>query len=585
MGIGAKILYDEVGPKADPLGPNNKIIFGVGPFQGLSGNPIPGSGRWVMVSKSPLTGIFGESCVGGDLSGDFKRSGLDGLVVEGRADSPVYLWLNEEKIEIKDASDIWGKKTSEAAKEIKEKLDEPKAKVACIGLAGENLVRFACVINNHGVGGRSGMGAVMGSKNLKAVVAKGTKEVEPAKPEKLDDFARELYGKIAKNGRDFGKTGTVMVMEQCYELSEFGMRNWTKGTFEKISELSAEKINKKLSTTQEFCVNCPIGCHRKSKVEEPKKYAYDGTGPEYETVGMMGPNCLIGDAKAIGYMGNLCDEYGIDTITMGSLIGFLMESYEKGWITKKELDGIEPEWGDADSAIDLIKKVAKREGFGSIMGEGIVKTAKSLGSKAAQAAIHVKGMDIPAHDPRAVFSWAFTYATGPGGARHQRGPSGWMGLGFWPKEFGVEEQDRHEMIKAPFIAAKYQDWAALCNSLVQCEFMVFGGMTVSDQIKLLNYVTGREFKTKDVMKFSERIFNLQRMFSVKHGVSRKDDTLPSRMFEPLKEGGSAGVIPTPFEKGINKYYKIRGWDKTRGVPTKQKLRELGLEEYEKDVQF
>jgi len=579
-GVGTKLLFDSMDPNVDPLSPDNVIIFSVGPFQGTT---IPGSGRWVIVSRSPLTGIYTDSCAGASWGPLFKRTGFDALLITGRAKNPVYLWIHDGDVEIRDASTMWGKTTTEADREIKEDIGEPKAAVACIGPAGESLVRFASVVNEHGISGRTGLGAVMGSKNLKAVAVKGTKELDVASPDELATYSKELFNKWYEAQKEGMRLlGSPMAMELFYDLCEFGMKYWTQGTWDEISNLFAQNIREALSWDPVACLYCPIACHKSAKVKEPEKFSYEGYGPEYESVGMLGTLCLISDPKAVGYMHYLCDEYGMDTITTGALIAFCMECYEKGWLTKKDLDGIDLKWGDADAAVAMIHKIAKREGIGVVLADGIRETANFIGKEAPKIAVHVKGLDLPAHEPRAAFPWSINYATGVRGACHQRGFTGWMGLGVVIPEWGIEKTDRHTMENAALIATKYQDWATLFNSLVHCEFMCFGGATLTDQIKLLNYVTGWNVDVNWMAKTAERIFTLQRVINVRCGVSRKDDTLPARIFEPLETGGSKGKIPVPFEKELSTYYQLRGWD-CDGKPTKEKLVQLDLLEALKPI--
>lgn len=578
VGIAARIIYDEVGGNVDPLSSDNVIVFGVGPFQGFS---IPGSGRWIVASKSPLTGIWADSCGGGTWANDFKHAGFDAIAIKGRADSPVYLWIHDGEAEIRDASGIWGKTTSETDKEIKKDLGEPKVKIACIGPAGENLVRFANIVNEHGVAGRAGLGAVMGSKKLKAIATRGEMLVEAAEPDELRELSKGMTAKASELAEiaGFRKLGTVGGMEQIYRRSEGPLKYWTKGAWEKISSLHGPLLNYILSMKPVACTSCPVACHKISVVKEPEKYVYRGFGPEYETVAMLGPNLLIDDPKAIGYMGHLCDEYGMDTIEMGGLLGLCTESYEKGWIDKADLDGIELEWGNADAMISIINQTIKREGFGDVLAKGIRKTATTIGKGAPEIAQHVKGLGIPAHDPRSEYLWSVNYATGTRGACHTRGFSG-LGDGIIA-EWGVKKREvapsfprRFVMDKVGFITAKYQNWAVLFNSLVQCMYMAFGE-TLTDQLKLLNFVTGWDVDIEGLEVISERIFTLQRMFDIRCGVSRRDDILPRRMFEPLEEGGAAGMKPEPFDRELLDYYRLRGWN-SDGKPTKEKLTELGL---------
>ena len=584
VGVAAKTILEEVPPSVDSLSPNNAIVFAVGPFQGTS---IPGSGRWIVASKSPLTEIWADSCAGGDWGPEFKRTGFDAIVVKGRADRPAYLWINDGQVEIRNASGIWGKTTSETNREIKADLNEPKAKVACIGPAGERLVRFANVANEHGFAGRCGLGAVMGSKNLKAVVVRGIKSVEVAESDELVRKSKEFSQKIHDSTvDDLRKYGTTSSAKEMHDERGYGLAsNWRKGTFDKMDGLDGDHFLN-LTVSPVACAMCPVACHRHTKVEQPGKYAYEGFGPEYETIAMLGWLNRVGYAKAVGYMGHICNEYGMDTITAGSVIALTAECYEKGWLTKEDLDGVELKWGDVDLMIDLIKKIARREGFGATLAEGVVKTAEYIGHEAHRIILHGKGLDYPAHDPRALFPLLINYATGTRGACHQRGfvPDGFGGeiIPEWGITEKLLERSRYNMKNAANIAIKYQNWAVLFNSLVQCEYMPFGGFSLTDQVEFLKYVTGWDVDLKYVTETAERIFNLQRVIDVCYGISSKDDTAPLRCFEPLKEGKSKGRAPVPFRKSLMEYYKLREWN-SDGKPTVQKLAKLGLVETLKPI--
>lgn len=579
-GIAANIILSEVSPDVEPLSPDNVIVFGVGPFQGIR---VAGSGRWIVASKSPLTGIWADSCAGGNWGPEFKRTGFDAIIIKGKASLPVYLWINDEKVEIRNASKIWGKKTSETDEEIKKDLGEPKAKVACIGPGGEKLVRFASVVNEHGNAGRCGLGAVIGSKNLKAVVVRGTKQVEIAEPEETNKYSKTLFKKYYDaTVNTMRKYGTTASVKKYYDRGYGLTKNWKEWMFEGIDGIDGKHFLD-ITFKSIACTYCPIACHRRTKVNQPEKYAYEGYGPEYETISMLGWLNKISDAKAIGYMGYLCDEYGIDTMTTGSLIGFVTECYEKGWITKEDLNGIEPCWGDTDAAIALIHKIVKREGLGEILAEGVVKAAEYVGHDASKIIVHCKGLDYPAHDPRSFFPAVINYATGTRGACHQRGFATWHASGVLIPEWGITKvfetgsNTLHSMENAPEITIKYQNWATLFNSLVQCEYMIFGGLTLTHQINLLKYITGWDVDATYLSETAERIFNLQRIINIYCGISKKDDSIPFRMFEPLKDGKSAGKKPLPFDKTLLEYYKLRAWDND-GEPTVKRLVELSLTE-------
>jgi len=579
VGVAAKLIFEEVDPKVEPLSPDNMIVFSVGPFQGTS---VPGSGRWIVAAKSPLTNIWGESCAGGSWGYHFKRSGFDAIAIRGMAEKPTYLWICDGEVEFRGASDVWGKPTSETQSMIKKDLGERNASVLCIGPAGENLVKFACITNDHGFAGRCGLGAAMGSKNLKAIATKGTLNVDVAEPDRLKDLAQRLSKQIHEKAVSLREYGTTSAAKTFHDERGYGLAgNWREGSLEGIELIDGDHF-KEITVSGEACIMCPIGCHRHTRVDEPEKYAYDGHGPEYETIGMIGWLNKIVDVKAIGYLGHICNEYGVDTITMGSIIGFVTECAERGWLTPEDLDGIKPRWGEADPAIELIHKTVKREGIGNILAEGTVKAAEHIHPEAQNIVVHAKGLEYPAHDPRAIFPLIINYATGARGACHQRGFVPWA-PSLPISEWGIEKLNKpHSMDGAAEIAARYQDWSVLFNSLVQCEFMVWGGLTLSDQIAFLNHITGWNIDAAYMLKVAERIFTLQRIINVRFGISRKDDSAPPRMFEALKSGKSSGKIPVPFDKALNEYYRIRGWDMD-GKPTVKKLIELELTEALKPV--
>ena len=576
VGIATEIIANNVGWDVNPLSPDNILVFAVGSFQGTT---IPGSGRWTVASRSPLTGIYADSNAGGNWGPEFKRSGFDALVVVGKANKPVYLWIHDGEVEFKDASTIWGKQTSETDKEVKKDIGEANAKVACIGPAGENLVKFACIVNEHGFAGRCGLGAVMGSKNLKAIAVQGTKTVEVFKPDELNEYSKEMFEKIGRKQGVEGKWrkyGTQPFAKIFHDVRGYGLaKNWREGTFNNIDKIDGEHFQD-IVVEPLACTFCPVACHKHTRVKEPEKYAYDGHGPEYETIAMIGWLNEIDDVKAIGYIGHLCNEYGIDTITTGSIIGFVTECYEKGWVTKDEL-GFDIGWNKPDSAIMLINKIVKKEGFGKILAEGVKSAAEYIGKDAFKIILHSKGLDYPAHDPRAFYPMLINYATGPRGACHQRGFAAWHPAGILIPEFGIDkETDPYDMKDAAIIAVKYQDWATIFNCLIQCEFLAFGGLTLTSQIKFLNLITGWGIDIAKVSEIAERVFTLQRLINIRFGISKKDDYLiPQRMHEPLKTGKSAGKVPIPFEKALETYYKLRGWDE-EGKPSKEKLEKLGL---------
>lgn len=575
-GYGAKVLYDEVANEVGGLDPENRIIFGLGPFQATQQT---GAAKFCITAKSPLTGIFGETAAGADWAIELKRAGYDAIVIQGRAKKPVYLWVHDGKVETKDAVPFWGKDSYAASDEILKDVGDPKASIACIGQAGERQVAIACVVlDKHSFGGRCGLGAVMGSKNLKAIVVKGTQMVPVHDPSRLSELSKELGKKVYEGTKDWLRLhGTPFVEIPCEEVGDTPIKYWSGDTWrEGAKRLGSPNYTDVLKAQPWPCKFCVVGCHRHVKVEEPAEYALEGAGPEYETLGMIGNCCLMDDLKALAKMNEWCNKYGIDTISTGAFIGFAMDCFEKGILKGKDADGMAIHWGDKEVMFQLIHKIGKREGVGELFSRGILHAARSLGKEASGLAVHVKGLDMPAHDPRAFFSLALNYATGSAGGHHERGNPQVSSSGFLLPEAGIKEVvDRFKMENSEFVAARYQDYGVLTNSLCHCKFMLFGGMALTDLLNTLNSVTGWDWTMKDFLKTGERIFTLQRLVNVKNGITRKDDVLPKKIFEPAKEGGRAGKIPAPFEPALDRYYAVRGWD-TNGIPEREKLKELDL---------
>ena len=582
-GFASKILYDEIPAGADPFGPENVFVFGVGPFQG--GSQVLGSGRFVVCAKSPLTGIFGESLAGGYNAEEFKKAGFDGLVVKGKSSKPVFLWIHDEKAELRDASHLWGKTDAyEAEDAIKKELGDKKVQVAPIGPAAENLVRYAGLICNygHGCAGRTGMGAVMGSKNLKALAFRGTQTVPIARPEELDKLKKEFLA-IAKDAdftkanRELGQAMAVVPREEngLLPMKNFLQDRWPEGA-RKLGAGEGQDFNPVLKPRQDACSNCIMGCHRRVTVSEGK-YAMDSYGPEYETLGMIGSDCLIDNLLAVNKANELCNRYSIDTIEFGGVCAFAMEAYEAGQITKDDLGGIELKWGDGDAMLALLEKIAKREGeVPRLLGEGVRSAAEKLG---VSDPLHVNGAVVPAHDPRAFLSMAVATATSMKGASHLHGFPEAIELGVTFPETRLREMseplDPHSPMHKGLAAAKFQDRMACANSAVFCFFYEFSGLDFTWQTNFLNAITGWNWTPQDLLKTGERIINLMQMFNLKHGLDpTRDYRLPERFMTPHKEGGAANV-PMPFDDMVNEYYSVRDWPE--GRPSANKLKALGLE--------
>lgn len=581
-GIAAKILLDETAGKIDPLGEENKVVFACGPFQGP---PIPGGAKWTIASKSPLTGTWGESAAGADFGPALKDAGYDVLIVEGKAANPVYLKIIDDQVEICDATGIWGLDAYETYDAIRRQEGNDKLSVAAIGPAGEKLIAMACVVvDKHSFAGRCGIGAVMGSKNLKAVAVQGTKKVPVHNAQLVKELATASSQQIYRAGKEngFREHGTPGLCTPVEAVGDMPIKNWTGDVWtEGAAKIGAPNYTEVLNAKPLPCKYCPLGCHRHIKIDEPAEYAQEGIGPEYETLGMLGSNCLIDDPKAIAKANDICNKLGIDTISTGACIGFAMECFEKGWLTKEQTGGLEIKWGDARVMIELVKQIGNKEGFGAIFAQGALKAAPKIHPDAAERVAHTKGLEFPAHDPRACFSLSVTYATGTRGACHMRGmPEDVEMGGFFIPEIGITE-DTSEFFKdenKTMLAVKLQDFAALLNSLAICDFMIDGAeMPFQAALDIFNAVTGWDFTIEDFMKAGARIFTAQRLINLRDGFDGKTDTLPKVMFEPAKEGFRAGQVPN-FERYLKEYYAMRGWDEN-GYVTKEALEELDLGEY------
>jgi aldehyde:ferredoxin oxidoreductase len=585
IGFAAYILLKEVGPEVGGLDPENRLIFGVGPFQDSA---VPGSGKFVAVARSPLTNAICYSMAGGKFAQMLKKAGYDSLVIQGKADKPVYLWINNGKVEIKDATSIWGKNTEKTEDIIREELGEPRVSIADIGPSGEKLVAISCIaVDKASFAGRGGLGAVMGSKNLKAVAVKGTDKPQIADHQKVHDFAKELYKRIRETAPEaFLKGGTTSETAPTEELGDLPIKYWkgdAGGVWLKQAEkLSypyySEELNVDLKECGRLaCRNCPIHCHRYINSKEPVKFAVTGVGPQYEGLGMLGSCNLVEDIHAVAKANEICNLYGLDCISAGAFVAFATECYEKGLLTKEDTFGMELEWGNGDQLVEVVRQIAEREKLGELFANGIVKAAEKIGGDAPRIAAHVKGMDLPAHDPRAFFCLAVSYATSARGACHTHGLCFKAACGLLMPELGITETpDRFSMEGKDYIAAKFHDLSALQDAATQCNFMMFGGFGITDMLNTVNAVTGWNMPMDEFLKIGERLSTLKRAVNIKWGFSRKDDKLPEVMFMPAKKGCRAGKIPTPIEPAIEGYYKLRGWD-SDGKPTPETMKKLGLE--------
>ncbi|MFQ6089082.1 MAG: aldehyde ferredoxin oxidoreductase family protein [Candidatus Methanofastidiosia archaeon] len=574
LGLASKIISDELNVGINPLDEKNKIVFMTGP---LTGTVTPTSSRYVVCSLSPLTGIWGEANAGGFWGPELKFAGYDGLIVRGRAKNPVFLYINDEDVEIRDALHLWGRDSYETEDILKKDFGK-KFKVACIGQAGENLVKISAIMNDMGrAAARTGLGAVMGSKNLKAIAVRGSKKVEMKDKDKAKEIQRKLLKIIRESSfaKSLHENGTDGVMETLEYFGDVPVKFWRLGTFENVEKISGETITKTILKGTKTCFSCPIACKREVEVKEGK-YKVSGSGPEYETCASFGTLLLNDDLKSIAFVNDLCNRYGLDTISTGSVVGFAMECFEKGIISLKDLGGIDLTWGNADSIIECVKKIAFRRDFGNVLAEGVFRASKKLGRRAVNFSIHVKGLEIPLHDPRAFESWALSYATTNRGACHITAPAYWVERGITFSDIGLDKRmPRFETEGKAFLVKTFQDFCTTLESVIVCKLSLYGGVTLTHISELLKAIVGFDYTVEELLKVGERINNLIRNFNVKLGVTKKQDTLPKRILnEPHPSGGAKGHLPN-LPVMLEEYYKLRGWNEN-GIPKTETLKKLGL---------
>lgn len=578
-GLASKILLDEVPGKIDPYGPDNIVVFAAGPFQGPA---IPGGAKFSIAGISPVTGTFADTAAGADWGPALKDAGYDMLVVQGVAEKPVYLQIVDDSVEIKDASHLWGRDSYEAIDAIRNETGDEKLSIASIGPAGEKQVAIACVVvDKHSFAGRCGLGAVLGSKGLKAIAVKGTRKLEPYDRDKTPELIKQYQQKILKEVKEngFKEHGTPALCETAESLGDMPIKYWNGDVWpEGAKRLGAPNSTKVLSAVPYPCKFCPIGCHRKISVQEPPEYVLKGVGPEYETYGMMGTNLLIDDPKVVAKGNDMANRLGLDTISAGAMVGFAIECFEKGWLTSKDTGGLELKWGEPHVLFALLDQIGNKKDFGAVFSAGTLRAAESISSEAVKAVVHCKGLDFPSHDARSCISLAPTYATGTRGACHFRGGCEDVEMGgFFIPEIGIREGTVKffERENQSMVAARCQDYFALLNSLVICAFMTDGGgMSFTEIKEFFNAVTGWDYSIRELMDAGESIFTVQRLINIRDGYNAKSDVLPGKMFQPAKEGFRAGKVP-PFRKLMKDYYALRGWN-DNGEPTRDTLDRLGL---------
>lgn len=566
-GLAAKMLFDEVDPNIDALSPENKLFFAPGP---LTGTFAPNVGRYDVVCKSPLTGAIAASNSGGSFGPELKYAGYDMVIFEGRSPSPVYLWIKNDQVELRDAAALWGKEVPETTDLIREATDE-EAKVACIGPAGEKLSRIASVMNEMGrAAGRSGVGAVMGSKNLKAIAVVGTGGVKIGNKEWFDEAQKDASAKIKAHpvgGAGLKAYGTDVLVNILNSVGSLPTRNFHEAYFPTADKVGGESLAKNNLTRPRGCFSCIIECGRATKVTNPK-YAGEGEGPEYETAWGFGPDCGIDNLDAVIKANYLCNDLGLDTISTATTIACAMDLYENGIITLQDTGGIPLNFGNPDLIVELVRMMGHREGFGDKMADGSYRLAEAFGHP--EYSMSCKKQEMPAYDPRGVQGIGLHYATSNRGGCHVRGYT-----------IAVEvlgnpvKMDQHTTEGKPDLVITFQNLTAALDSTGACLFATFG--IGGDELAcLLSGATGIRYTTEEFMKAGERIWNLERMWNLAIGMTSADDALPPRLInEPIPAGPSKGEV-SRLNEMLPLYYRLRGWDEN-GVPTPEKLHELGLD--------
>ncbi len=589
--LGMYLAMQDIKPMIDPLSEENVLVFSVSALTGL---PISGISRVNVTGKSPLTGTIGDSQAGGFFPVHLKSSGYDAVVISGKSENPVYLYIDGDKIELKDAKNIWGKVTGESEEIIRKELGREDVEISQIGPAGENLVKYACIINMcNRANGRNGMGAVMGSKNLKAIVVAKGKAQKPFDAEKFSVLAKSVVQRLKENESvaEMGKYGTAVGLELLSGEGNLPAKNWKTGSFpEGAKNLSGETMYETILKKRDTCFACAVRCKRVVEIEGMVNPLYGG--PEYETVATFGSYCGITDLAYVSLANQLCNMYGVDTISCGATIAFAMECYEKGIIDKKTTEGINLKFGNAEALPILIEKISKREGFGNLLAEGSYRVAEKLGEEALSLSITAKKQEFPAHLPEYKPSLGLIYAVNPFGADHQS--SEHDPVLTMPEDsrerirlakIGIIKGYENHLImdndKVKF-ALNTQKYYSVLDTLCLCQFVwgpswqLFGP---GELVELCKSGIGWDTSLYEIMEIGERRINMMRYFNAKDGFNKEDDKLPDRIFESLTGGATDGLAldRKTHEKGKEFYYEISGWDRETGNPTNHTMKKLSLD--------
>ena len=571
--LGARLLYSELVAELDPLSPGSPLLFLTGPLTGTTG---PAVGRFVVCGKGPATGIWAESNCGGFWGPELRAAGYDGLWITGRADGAVFLWIQERRVEIRDAVSIWGKDTYEAQELVRQQIGERAAHVAVVGPAAEHGVSFAGIYCDHGrTAGRTGLGAVMAAKNLKAIAVRGRARPPIAQPERFSALRSEANRALKQDNEarvlhDLGTAGAANYSEY---LGAMPARYYHQGSFESVDELSGAAMTESLLTGRSTCHGCVIACGRVVRLDDGGKHK----GPEYETICSFGPNLLISDLQTVTRLGELCDRLGMDTISLGNTIGLAFRLFELGVITSRETDGLELRWGDATVVPRLVEMTATRQGFGDLLARGSRELGRHFGAE--DEAVQVNGLEVAYHDPRGVSGMALSYATSPRGACHNQSDYFFVDWGHTQSELGIAYYPRDAQAEKAANVARHQDWRTVYNALVMC---IFANVSPSMQVDLLNAACGYDLTMEEMMCAGERGWNLKRAINNRLGLAAENDRLPKALLEPLPTGGSAGFTPD-IQGMLYAYYEARDWDLATGRPSRKTLARLGMQDVAQDL--
>ena len=567
-GLAARFYYDEIGNDIKPLSSDNKLIFFTGP---LTGTPGPATTKIGLATKSPETRQYLCSNGGGFFGPHLKKSGYDGLIIEGKANKPVYILIEDNQIKIEKGENLWGKTTKEVNKKLKEKVGREDQILSC-GPAAENRVRLSCIQIGERSIGRGGAGAVMASKNLKAIAVKGTGEIAVNEPNKFKEVMKDAISYVRKSKANHTKYGTAQYTAIMNELGCYPTRNFQTGVFDGIDTITAEYMKENFFVKNQACFRCPVAC---SQLCEVREGIFKGakSDPEYESIGTLGAVCGVSDFAAIIKANEICDELGIDTMSVGVIIGFAMELFERGYITKKDTGGLELKFGNGVAMVNMIEKIAKREDIGDLLAEGMLGMAEKM-PEMLRYMMHVKGLPLAAYDPRGFYGNALTYGTSSRGACHNVG--GWS----IRDELLSDKYNRFAVEGKGKLIKSIQDTRGYIDSLGICTVVRSGyGFTDKPQGKVLKYLTGYNF-TPELMTIGERIYTLERLIINREGRFRKDDMIPERLrTEKMPEGQAKGHVVSDeiYNTMLDEYYEVRGWD-LNGRPTKKRLRELSIDD-------